>query len=221
MEEMIHHVKAVERGVENALLIADMPFLSFQITEEAALANAGRLVQEGGAKGVKLEGGGRSARVVERLVGAGIPALGHIGLEPQRVHVYGGYGVQGKDAAGARALLDGARALEQAGAFAVVLELVPRELARMITQRLSIPTIGIGSGPDCDGQILVLHDALGIGKPPRHAKDFGGVGAKIEESVRRYAEEVVSGGFPGAEHCTSMPVETLREIQADGGKKKT
>jgi 3-methyl-2-oxobutanoate hydroxymethyltransferase len=198
MEEMLHHTKAVVRGSTNAHVLADMPFMSYQTSPEDALRNAGRLLKEGGAQSVKLEGGVRVAETVRFIVDAGIPVMGHIGLTPQSIHQLGGYKVQGKTPAAAVRLVNDAVALEQAGAYAIVLECVPLELAKTVTDRLAIPTIGIGAGPHCDGQVQVFHDLLGLfdGFVPRHAKRYADLGAEITEAVRLYVKEVREGEFP-------------------------
>lgn len=207
MEEMLHHVRAVARARPKALVIADMPFLSYQVSPEEALRNAGRMLKEGGAAAVKLEGGERTAPVVARLVQAGIPVLGHVGLTPQSVHELGGFRVQAREPASARQLLQDALALEAAGAFGVVLELVPAEVARVVTRRLRIPTIGIGAGPDCDGEVQVLHDLLGLFEwfVPRHTKRYAELGRAIREAVQRYAEEVRARAFPAEENTFHQP----------------
>jgi 3-methyl-2-oxobutanoate hydroxymethyltransferase len=198
MDEMLHHTKAVVRGSSRAHVLADMPFMSYQTSPEDALRNAGRLLKEGGAQSVKLEGGIRVADTVRFIVDAGIPVMGHIGLTPQSINQLGGYKVQGKTPAAAVRLVNDAIALEQAGAYAVVLECVPLELAKTITGRLAIPTIGIGAGPHCDGQVQVFHDLLGLYQDfvPRHAKCYADLGAQITEAVRAYADEVRQGSFP-------------------------
>lgn len=198
MEVMLHHTAAVARGAERAMVVADMPFLSYNLSNEQALLNAGRFLQEAGAQAVKLEGGNRVAETVRRVTEAGIPVMGHIGLTPQSVHQLGGYRVQGKTEAEAVALMDDAIALQQAGAYSVVLELVPEDLAKAVTDRLEVPTIGIGAGPHCDGQVQVIHDLLGFGTSyvPKHAKRFADIGDVIRDAVARYAGEVRSGGFP-------------------------
>jgi 3-methyl-2-oxobutanoate hydroxymethyltransferase len=198
MEEMLHHTKAVVRGSSSAHVLADMPFMSYQTSPEDALRNAGRLLKEGGAQSVKLEGGVRVAETVRFIVDAGIPVMGHIGLTPQSVNQLGGYKVQGKTPAAAVRLVNDAVALEQAGAYAIVLECVPLELAKTITDRLAIPTIGIGAGPHCDGQVQVFHDLLGLFEDfvPRHAKRYVDLGNQITEVVRAYASEVRQGSFP-------------------------
>jgi 3-methyl-2-oxobutanoate hydroxymethyltransferase len=198
MDEMLHHTKAVVRGSSKAHVLADMPFMSYQASPEDALRNAGRLLKEGGAQSVKLEGGVRIADTVRFIVDAGIPVMGHIGLTPQSINQLGGYKVQGKTPAAAVRLVNDAVALEQAGAYAVVLECVPLELAKTISERLAIPTIGIGAGPHCDGQVQVFHDLLGLFQDfvPKHAKRYADLGAEITEAVRNYANEVRSGDFP-------------------------
>jgi 3-methyl-2-oxobutanoate hydroxymethyltransferase len=198
MEEMLHHTKAVVRGSSSAHVLADMPFMSYQTSPEDGLRSAGRLLKEGGAQSVKLEGGVRVAETVRFIVDAGIPVMGHIGLTPQSVNQLGGYKVQGKTPAAAVRLVNDAVALEQAGAYAIVLECVPLELAKTITDRLAVPTIGIGAGPHCDGQVQVFHDLLGLFQDfvPRHAKRYADLGTQITEAVRAYANEVRQGSFP-------------------------
>lgn len=203
LEEMIYHARAVRRGVKRAMLIVDMPFMSFQVSPQETLRNAGRLLKETGAEAVKLEGGDEeAARHVSTLVRAGIPVLGHIGLTPQSVHVLGGYRVQGRRATEAERLHEEAGRLEAAGAFGVVLELLPRALSQEITSVLSIPTIGIGAGPGVDGQVLVLPDALGLneGFEPRFLRRFAELGKAAREGVRSYADAVRSQTYPDAEH---------------------
>jgi len=198
MDEMLHHVKAVARGTKRAHVLADMPFMSYQVSREEALRNAGRLLKEGGAQSVKHEGGVQVAETVRRIVDAGIPVMGHLGLTPQSINQLGGYKVQGKTPKAAVKLLNDAVALEQAGAYAIVLECVPVHLARAITERVSIPTIGIGAGVYCDGQVQVFHDLLGLYTEflPKHAKRYANVGDVTREAVRAYAEDVRSGRFP-------------------------
>ncbi|HEY4000062.1 MAG TPA: 3-methyl-2-oxobutanoate hydroxymethyltransferase [Candidatus Xenobia bacterium] len=208
MDMMVAHAQAVARGTEHALVVADMPFLSYQVSVEDALRNGGRLLQQGGAGAVKLEGGRAVAPQIAALTAAGIPVMGHLGLTPQSVHQLGGYRVQGKTATDARRILDEARTLQDAGVFALVLECVPRAVAERITAALSIPTIGIGAGPHCDGQVLVTHDMLGLvgGPRPRHVKIYAPLGDAVTEAVRRYREEVAAGVFPGeAESFGSSP----------------
>lgn len=198
LDEALHHTKAVRRGVKRALLVADMPFGTYQGDVHEALRNAVRFVKEAGAEAVKVEGGERRLEVIARLTEAEIPVMGHVGLTPQSVNAMGGYRVQGKTAGGAEQLLRDARAVEAAGAFAMVLEGIPRELAAEITRNAQIPTIGIGAGPDCDGQILVLHDMLGLTfqEPPKFARRYANVGEAISQAVREYCADVQSGNFP-------------------------
>ncbi len=214
MDEMLHHVKAVVRGTQRALVVADMPFMSFQTGPEDALRNAGRFLQEGGAQAVKLEGGTTVAATVRRLVDAGIPVMGHIGLTPQSLHQLGGYKVQGKTPHAAVRLMNDAVALEQAGAFAVVLETIPAPLARLITQRLRVPTIGIGAGPHCDGQVQVYHDLLGLfeGFVPKHARQYARLGEAVRDAVAAYAGDVREGRFPTEEHSFAMDEKALAEL---------
>lgn len=202
MEEMLHHAKAVVRGVKRALVVADMPFMSYQASVEEALKNAGRFLKEAGAGAVKLEGGGEIAGKVAALVQAGIPVMGHLGLTPQHVHRLGGFKVQGRSAEAALQLLDDALALEEAGAFAIVLEGIPSEVARLVTERLQVPTLGIGAGPFCDGQVLVIQDLLGLYETstPRFVKPYADLKEILLEAVGRYREEVKRGVFPGPEH---------------------
>jgi 3-methyl-2-oxobutanoate hydroxymethyltransferase len=206
LEEMIHHGKAVKRGAPASFTVLDMPFLSYQVSPEDALRNAGRVLKETGVEAVKLEGGGSATcRTVETLVRAGIPVMGHVGLTPQSVHALGGYRVQGREEAAAERLRAQARALEDAGCFALVLELVPAALAGEISTQLTIPTIGIGAGPDCDGQVLVLFDALGLnpGFRPKFLKKFGDLAGEARQALRAYVEEVRGGSYPGPEHSFS------------------
>src|SRR5207247_10713099 len=201
MDVMLHHAKAVVRGSSCAHVLADMPFLSYRASRDDALRNAGRLLKEGGAQSVKLEGGVHVAETVRFIVNAGIPVMGHIGLTPQSINQLGGYRVQGKTPAAAVRLINDAEALEQAGAYAIVLECVPAQLAATITERLAIPTIGIGAGPDCDGQVQVYHDLLGLFEDfvPRHAKWYAALGPQITEAVRGYANVVPERRFPTQE----------------------
>lgn len=203
MEEMLHHTKACARAKPRALLVADMPYLSYQITLEEAVRNAGRFIQEGGAEAVKLEGGEPVAEVIHRLVSIGIPVLAHLGMTPQSVHAFGGHRVQGRSEQAAKRLIEDAHIVEQAGAFAVVLELIPADLARTITEQLRIPTIGIGAGTYCDGQIQVLHDLIGLvpGEPFKHTKRYAHIGDTITNALKQYAEEVRAGVFPKEEHA--------------------
>lgn len=203
MEEMLHHTKACARAKPRALLVADMPFLSYQVTVEEAVRNAGRFLQEGGAEAVKLEGGEAVAEVIHRLVSIGIPVLAHLGMTPQSVHTFGGHRVQGRTEEAAKRLIEDAHIVEQAGAFAVVLELVPATLAQEITDQLTIPTIGIGAGAGCDGQIQVLHDLIGLvpGQPFKHTRRYAQVGEIITQALQQYVEDVRTGKFPTEEHA--------------------
>ena len=215
MDDMLHHVKAVTRGAKRPLVVADMPFMSFQIGPEEAMRNAGRFLQEGGAQAVKLEGGVTVADTVRRLVDAGIPVMGHIGLTPQSLHQFGGWKVQGKTHQGAVRLLNDAIALEQAGAFAIVLELVPTPLATLISERLRVPTIGIGAGAGCDGQVQVFHDLLGLfdGFVPKHTRQYAQVGDAIRSALAAYAEDVRAGRFPTDEQSFTMDEKALAELR--------
>ena len=213
MEEMLHHTKAVVRGSSRAHVLADMPFMSYQTSPEDALRNAGRLLKEAGAQSVKLEGGVRVADTVRFIVDAGIPVMGHIGLTPQSINQLGGYKVQGKTPAAAVRLINDALALEQAGAYAVVLECVPAPLAQTISDRVAIPTIGIGAGPHCDGQVQVFHDLLGLFDDfvPKHAKRYADLGSQITEAVRAYAAEVRDGRFPTAKESFGVDKPVFSE----------
>ena len=214
MDDMVHHVKAVARGTRKGLIIADLPFMTYQIDTAQALANAARLVQEGGAHAVKLEGGESVAETVHRIVECGIPVMGHIGMTPQSVNAFSGYRVRGRGRQEAVQLLKDAKALEDAGTFAVVLELVPTPLARLISQRLTIPTIGIGAGPACDGQVQVLHDMLGLFTDfvPKHTKQYARLAELIQEAFTRYAQEVKEGSFPTDQESFSMDETILEEL---------
>lgn len=202
MDEMLHHTAAVVRGRKDALVVGDMPFMSYQTSVEEGLRNAGRFLKEAGADAVKLEGGERVADLVARITEAGIPVMGHVGLTPQSVHQLSGYRVQGRGDEAAHGLIADAKALEQAGAFSVVLEAVPRAVAADVTRSLDIPTIGIGAGPDCDGQVLVWHDFLGIndGRVARFVKRYANLADEIRGAAREFAREVAEGAYPGPEH---------------------
>ncbi|HUW66021.1 MAG TPA: 3-methyl-2-oxobutanoate hydroxymethyltransferase [Spirochaetia bacterium] len=214
MEDMLHHVKAVSRGTKRALLVGDMPFLSYHLSREQAMANAGRLMQEGGAQAVKLEGGREVAGAIRGIVEAGIPVVAHLGLTPQSVNQLGGFRVQGRDEKAARKLIEDAVAVEEAGAFALVLECVPEALATYLSGRLSIPTIGIGAGAGCDGQVLVTTDMLGLygNQPPRFVKKFVNLNGQIREALAGYREEVRARSFPAAEHTFAMPEGVLEKV---------
>ncbi len=200
--DVIYHVKAVRRGVKRAMIIADMPFLSYQVSDQEAVRNAGLMLKEGGADAVKLEGGRRVAALVKKLVDTGIPVMGHLGLTPQSVHVFGGFRVQGRTEDDIRILKEDAKILEDSGVFSIVLESVPVEVAKEITEALSIPTIGIGAGPYTDGQVLVFHDYLGLFEDikPKFVKRYRELGKEIIEATREYIKDVKSGKFPAPEH---------------------
>jgi 3-methyl-2-oxobutanoate hydroxymethyltransferase len=202
LDQMIYHAGAVKRGSRRALVFVDMPFLTYQVSVAEAIRNAGRVLQESGAHGVKLEGGSHMAETVQALVERGIPVIGHLGLTPQSVHALGGYRVQGRERTAADRLLTDAKALEAAGACAIVLELIPAGVAARISTSLTIPTIGIGAGPACDGQVLVLHDMLGLNEQfaPKFLKHFAELGDAVREAVRGYATDVRAGKYPGKEH---------------------
>jgi 3-methyl-2-oxobutanoate hydroxymethyltransferase len=207
LDMMVHHCRAVANGAARALVVADLPFLTYSSVADA-ICNAGRLLQQGRATAVKLEGGGQSATsIVRALTEAGIPVMGHLGLLPQHVHTLGGFRAAGSDSAEAERIFENAHALQDAGAFAIVLECIPAELAHHVTSRLSIPTIGIGAGPHCDGQVLVSYDAFGLFQDfvPRFVKRYAHLGTAITEAARAYIEDVRSGGFPSAEHSVASP----------------
>ncbi len=214
LDEILIHLKAVRRAVQRALLVADMPYGSFHTGADDAVRNALRLVKEGGAEAVKLEGGHKRVQLVKRLVDEEIAVMGHIGLTPQSINKLGAYRVQGKTAVGARQLIDDARALEDAGAFAIVLEVVPREIAKMITESVSIPTIGIGAGAHCDIQVLVIHDMLGLsfGKLARFVRPYANLHEVITDAVSRYADDVRSGVYPSADESYALPAEAAEEL---------
>jgi len=218
VEDIIHHCKAVARAVKRTLIVGDMPFMSFNVAPDEAMRNAGRIIKQGGADVVKLEGGEEVADCVEAIVRrCGIPVMGHIGLTPQRISELGGFKVQGKSAADARNLLSDALALQEAGAFGLVLECVPHELGKLVTERVSIPTIGIGAGPDCDGQVLVLHDLLGLTPnfSPKFVKKYADLEQTILQSLAQYKSEIAAGTFPDREqHSFSMPSAALEELSA-------
>jgi len=202
LDQMIYHAASVRRGSHRALVFVDLPFLTYQISIPEAIRNAGRVLQETGAHGVKLEGGSHMAETVAALVDRGIPVIGHLGLTPQSVHALGGYRVQGREEKGADRMLQDAKALEAAGACAIVLELIPASLAARISKSLTVPTIGIGAGPGCDGQVLVLHDMLGLNEQfaPKFLKHYAKLGESVREAVRSFAADVRDGKYPGKEH---------------------
>jgi 3-methyl-2-oxobutanoate hydroxymethyltransferase len=214
IDEMLHHTRAVARGAKRALVVGDMPFLSYGVSKEESVAHAGRFLSEAYAQAVKIEGGVRSARTLEAIVSSGIPVMGHIGLTPQAVNQLGGFRVQGRSKESARKLIADALAVQEAGAFAIVLELVPAELAKAITERLSIPTIGIGAGPHTSAEIQVVTDVIGLtqGFTPRHARRFGEIGEALAEAVRGYRDAVQSGTFPAEAESSSMDEAVLDEV---------
>ena len=216
MDVMVHHTRAVVRGTQHALVIGDMPFMSYQANPEDALRNAARFLQEAGAQAVKLEGGEHMAATVRRLTENGIPVQGHIGLTPQSINQLSGYKVQGRDVATAAKLLRDAKALEEAGAFSIVLEGVPTPLAKAVTRAVAVPTIGIGAGPGCDGQVQVVHDMLGLYPDfvPKHAKQYARIGDTIREAVKTYVQEVQEGAFPTAKESYTMDEKVLQEALA-------
>lgn len=217
VEEMIHHTKAVVRGARKALVVGDMPFMTYHVSISDALHNAARFIQEGGAQAVKLEGGEVVAEKVRRLVDCGIPVMGHIGLTPQSIHQLGGFKVRGKAVEEARKLLNDARILEEAGAFAIVLECTPAPLSKLITQKLAIPTIGIGAGPDCDGQVQVISDLLGLYTDfvPKHAKQYVRLAGEIKSAVSGYISEVKSVSFPTAAQSYTMDKSIIDVIASE------
>ncbi|MBN2384682.1 3-methyl-2-oxobutanoate hydroxymethyltransferase [bacterium] len=208
--EQLHHVKAVRRGLKRALLVADLPYLSYHVSQEDAVRNAGRFIQEAGAEAVKLEGGSEMVPVISALLHARIPVMGHLGLTPQSINLFGGYKVQGKPKKEADRIMDNALALEQAGIFALVLEGIPWQLSQQITERLSIPTIGIGAGPYCDGQVLVFHDLIGYypENTPRFVRQYCQAGEMIKDAVRAYCRDVRSGTFPSLKESYSVRKKT-------------
>ena len=225
LDEMLHHTKAVARGARQALLLGDMPFMSYHASVEQAITSAGRFIQEGGMHAVKLEGGGRIVEITRQLTSMGIPVMGHLGLTPQFVHQMGGFKVQGKSDKQAARILSDAKELEQAGAFSIVLEGVPADLATRVTKTLRIPTIGIGAGSGTDGQVLVFHDMLGLttGKAPKFVKRYANLADDITRAAKQYAQEVGDGTFPGPEHSysangTAAPVKAqLDEVKYGAG----
>jgi len=214
MDDMVHHVKAVCRGAERAMVVADLPFMSYQVSTEEALRNSGRFLKETTAQSVKLEGGTEIAETIRAIVDAGIPVVGHLGLTPQSVHQMGGYKVQGKDETAAKKLISDAKVVEEAGAFCLVLECVPTPLAKLITESLGIPTIGIGAGPHCDGQVLVIHDMLGLypRSSPKFVKKYVNLHEHMGAALKQYRDEVTAGSFPGPEHSFGMAEEVLKKL---------
>lgn len=220
MEEMLHHTKAVVRGTKRALIVADMPFMTYTVTVEEALRNAARFIQEGGAAAVKLEGGEPVAAAVRRIVDCGIPVMGHLGLTPQSVHQMGGYKVQGKTLETARRILRDAEILQESGVFAIVLETVPAPVAKIITETVRVPTIGIGAGPYCDGQVQVISDILGLFTDffPKHAKRYASLGQTIKDSVNQYMREVKEELFPTDKESFSMDPKLVEQLAAEVSK---
>ena len=215
MEEMLHHCKAVRRGTKQSFVIGDMPFMSYQVNVEKAVENAGRFIKEAGCESVKLEGGSEMAHVVKAIVDAGIPVCAHIGLTPQTATKLSGFKVQGKDAEGARELVNSAKDLEEAGAFMIVLECIPDQVASRITNELNIPTIGIGAGKYCDGQVLVYHDLVGLFErfTPKMVKQYVNLAPQIREALIQYREEVEKGIFPAPEHSFTMKAEEAEKMK--------
>ena len=215
MEDMIHHTAAVSRGAANAFIVADMPFMSYQVSVQEAVINAGRLIKEGGANAVKLEGGAEVCEQIRAIVNASIPVVAHLGLTPQSVNAFGGHNVQGKTEAAAKKLIADALAVEEAGAFCVVIEGVPAKLAALITKKLTIPTIGIGAGAECDGQVLVYQDMLGMYSDftPKFVKKFSNVGEVMKAAFEQYINEVQSGVFPSQEHCYAIDDEIIEKLK--------
>ena len=215
MEHMIHHIKAVVRGCKRPLIVGDMPFMSYNISVTEAVRNAGRLVKEGGCEVVKLEGGVDFAATIEAIVKAGIPVMGHIGLTPQTASALGGFKIQGKDASAAKQIIDDARAIEDAGVFSIILEAVPAPLGKLISETVRVPVIGIGAGPDVDGQVLVFHDVVGLFDKfvPKFVKQYTNIRAIILEALSAYKKEVLEVDFPGPEHSFKMPDEALAQLK--------
>jgi len=218
LDDIIHHTRAVVRGSHKALIVADLPFMTYNKSPEQALESAGRCLQEGGAQAVKLEGGQAVAETVARLTSAGIPVMGHLGLTPQSIHQLGGFKAQGKEVARAKELLEDALALQEAGAFAIVLECVPTELSKLITELLAIPTVGIGAGPDCDAEIQVVSDTLGWFSDfvPKHAKQFAKLAEAAAEALGEYVKDVEAGAFPTAKESVSVSDDVIRALESNG-----
>lgn len=214
MEDMLHHIKPVVRGAKNTFIVGDLPFGSYNTSIPDAIRNANRIMQEGGADAVKLEGGSTVVNTVREMVNGGIPVMGHIGLTPQTATQLGGFKVQGKDAEAARKLVEDAQRLEEAGAFALVLECLPSPVAKMVSEKISIPTIGIGAGPHCDAQVLVIHDLLGLFDrfTPKFVKKYAEINKSVVNALNQYAEEVDTQAFPGPEHSFGMKEEELKRL---------
>ena len=216
MTELIAHSQAVNRGNSNSFVLGDMPYMSYQPSVELAVQNAGRFMSEGGCDGIKLEGGAPMADRVEAIVNSGIPVMGHLGLTPQSMSMLGGFKAQGKDALMAKSIIDDARVLEEAGAFSILLEAVPSKVSKLVTERAEIPIIGIGAGPDCDGQVVIFHDMFGLypAFTPKFAKQYADLGKTIIEGLERYADEVREGVFPEPKHCFTISDEQYEELLA-------
>jgi 3-methyl-2-oxobutanoate hydroxymethyltransferase len=216
MEDMLHHCRAVARGASYALLIGDMPFMSYQASVDDAVRNAGRFLQEAGMDAVKLEGGFERLDAVGAIISAGIPVMGHLGLTPQSVHQFGGFRAQGKEASAAKRLVEDALSLEEAGCFSIVLESIPTRLGKLVSERLEIPTIGIGAGPDCDGQVLVTHDLIGMFDrfTPRFVKRYAEIHLEMDKAFTSFRDDVQSKAFPSAEHCVEMKDEHWEALLA-------
>jgi 3-methyl-2-oxobutanoate hydroxymethyltransferase len=214
MDDMIHHTRTVVRGTKNTMVVGDMPFMSYHVSVKESVRNAGRFIQEGGAQAVKLEGGVERVDVVKAILDAQIPVMGHIGLTPQSVNQFGGFKVQGKDLDTARKLIEDAKALDKAGVFSIVLECVPAALAKKVTEEVSVPTIGIGAGPHCDGQVLVVNDMLGMysGHIPKFVKKYADLQPVIIDALKAYKKEVEDGSFPGPEHCFTISDEVMDKL---------
>lgn len=217
MDEMIHHTKAVTRGAKYAHIVGDMPFMSYNTSKREAIINAGRFLKEAGADAVKLEGGVTVVEEVRAIVRGGIPVMGHIGLTPQTISLLGGFKTQGKDVEGARKLVDDAKSLEYAGAYSLVIEAIPAPVAKMITESVSIPTIGIGAGMDCDGQVLVTHDLIGLFDRfvPRFVKQYATISHTMIEAFKAYRKDVLEGKFPASEHSFSIKEEEMKKLEKD------
>ncbi len=214
VDEIIYHTKAVKKGAKNALIVSDMPFLSYHVSTEQAVLNAGRMIKEGGANAIKLEGGAHVVKQVKAIVDAQIPVMGHLGLTPQSINAFGGFKVQGKSEEAVKQLIEDAIALEQAGAFAIVLEGIPAKVAELITKAVSVPTIGIGAGKECDGQILVYQDMLGMfdNFVPKFVKQYANVGAIMKDAIETYISEVQIGAFPETKHTFQIDNELLKKL---------
>lgn len=215
MDDMVHHTKAVSAGVKNTLVVGDMPFMSYHVSTEEAVYNAGRLIKEGGAHCVKLEGGAAVLDKIEAIVKAQIPVMGHLGLTPQSVNMFGGFKVQGKSVDAVKKLIDDAKKMEEAGVFAIVLECVPEKIAKLITEAINVPTIGIGAGKYCDGQILVINDMLGMFNDfvPKFVKQYANLRGEINNALQAYKEEVQSGAFPEQKHTFKVDESILKELE--------